>query len=135
MGKTFMGKTLMGKTFALVAHDRMKEALADWAAEHEAALAAHALFCTGTTGKVLKERCPALSITRLASGPMGGDQQIGALIVEERIDAVIFFIDPLSPMPHDVDIKALLRLAVVYDVPIALSRSTADLFVAAGVIA
>lgn len=124
----------MARTFALVAHDRMKPALADWASEHEAALRTHVLFCTGTTGQVLKERCPALNVTRLASGPLGGDQQIGAMIVEGRIDAIVFFIDPLSPMPHDVDIKALLRLAVVYDVPIALSRRSADLFVAAGLL-
>lgn len=125
----------MSRTFALVAHDRMKPALADWAEENVEALAFHKLFCTGTTGSVLKERCPALNITRLASGPLGGDQQIGALIVEGRIDGVIFFIDPLSPMPHDVDIKALLRLTVVYDVPLALGRKTADLFVAAGLLA
>lgn len=124
----------MARTFALVAHDRMKPALADWAEENVEALAYHKLFCTGTTGTVLKERCPTLNITRLASGPLGGDQQIGALIVEERIDGVIFFIDPLSPMPHDVDIKALLRLTVVYDVPLALGRKTADLFVAAGLL-
>lgn len=66
---------------------------------------------------MIEARCPSLSITRLASGPLGGDQQIGALIVEKRVDAIIFFIDPLSPMPHDVDVKALMRLAVVYDVP------------------
>ncbi len=125
----------MPRTLALVAHDRMKEGLADWAEANLDHLQAHKLFCTGTTGTVLKARCPPLDITRLKSGPLGGDQQIGALIVEGRIDAVIFFIDPLSPMPHDVDIKALLRLAVVYDVPIALSRRTADLFVAAGLIA
>jgi methylglyoxal synthase len=123
------------KTFALVAHDRMKEALANWAADHLAVLAPHRFFCTGTTGSVLHERCPELAITRLASGPLGGDQQIGALIVEGRIDGIVFFIDPLSPMPHDVDIKALLRLAVVYDVPIALSRKTADLFIASGLMA
>jgi methylglyoxal synthase len=123
------------KTFALVAHDRMKEALADWAANHLAVLAPHRFFCTGTTGSVLQARCPELAITRLASGPLGGDQQIGALIVEGRIDGIVFFIDPLSPMPHDVDIKALLRLAVVYDVPIALSRKTADLFIASGLMA
>lgn len=117
---------------ALVAHDRMKPALADWAAEHLALLAPHILWCTGTTGQVLGERCPTLRITRLASGPLGGDQQIGAMMVEKRLDAIVFFIDPLSPMPHDVDVKALMRLAVVYDVPLAMSRSTADLFVRAG---
>ncbi len=130
-----MAKPRAPLTLALVAHDRMKPALADWAAENIASLAPHRFFCTGTTGTVLKERCWQLDITRLASGPLGGDQQIGALIVEKRIDAVIFFIDPLSPMPHDVDIKALLRLAVVYDVPIALSRRSADLFIAAGLLA
>jgi methylglyoxal synthase len=121
-------------TLALVAHDRMKPEIAQWAQQNEALLAPHALFCTGTTGKVIQQACPSLSITRLASGPLGGDQQIGALLVEKRIDAIVFFIDPLSPMPHDVDIKALLRLAVVYDVPIALSRKTADLFIKAGLL-
>lgn len=132
MPETSAGKPV--KTLALVAHDRMKSALADWAEANLDSLVAHKLFCTGTTGGVLKERCPPLDITRLASGPLGGDQQIGALIVEGRIDGIIFFIDPLSPMPHDVDIKALLRLAVVYDVPIALSRKSADLFVSAGLL-
>jgi methylglyoxal synthase len=120
--------------FALVAHDRMKPQMVDWAARHRALLARHALWCTGTTGGVILERCPELSITRLASGPLGGDQQIGALIVEKKIDALFFFIDPLSPHPHDVDVKALMRLAVVYDVPLALNAHTADLFVAAGLL-
>lgn len=122
----------MALNLALIAHDKMKPALADWAEEHEAHLAPHQLYCTGTTGSVLRERCPALAITRLASGPLGGDQQIGAMLVDGKIDAIIFFIDPLSPMPHDVDVKALLRLAVVYDVPLAMSRKTADLFLIAG---
>jgi methylglyoxal synthase len=124
----------MPLTLALIAHDKMKPALADWAAQHETALRPHKFFCTGTTGSVIAARCPSLSIMRLASGPLGGDQQIGALIVEKRIDAIIFFIDPLSPMPHDVDVKALTRLAVVYDVPMAMSRSTADLFLKAGLL-
>jgi methylglyoxal synthase len=119
-------------TLALIAHDKMKPALADWAAIHEGLLARHRIVCTGTTGTVISSRCPSLSITRLASGPLGGDQQIGALIVEKKVDAIVFFIDPLSPMPHDVDVKALMRLAVVYDVPLAMSRSTADLFVHSG---
>lgn len=117
---------------ALVAHDRMKPRMADWAEANRATLEPHAIFCTGTTGAVLAERCPSLAITRLASGPLGGDQQIGAMMVAKDIDAVIFFIDPLSPMPHDVDVKALMRLAIVYDVPLAMSPKTADLFIAAG---
>ena len=125
----------MPLTLALIAHDKMKPVLADWAARHEAALRPHRLVCTGTTGGVIAERCPSLSITRVASGPLGGDQQIGALIVEKEIAAVIFFIDPLSPMPHDVDVKALTRLAVVYDVPLAMSQSTADLMLAGGLLA
>jgi methylglyoxal synthase len=127
--------SLTQKTFALVAHDRMKPALASWAADHLGVLVPHRFVCTGTTGSVLQQSCPELEITRLASGPLGGDQQIGALVVEGRIDGIVFFIDPLSPMPHDVDIKALMRLAVVYDVPLALSRRTADLFVVAGLFA
>lgn len=122
----------MALTIALIAHDQMKPALADWAWEHRAQLRAHSIYCTGTTGRVIAERCPELTITRVASGPLGGDQQIGAMLVEKRLDAIIFFIDPLSPMPHDVDVKALTRLAVVYDVPMAMARRTADLFVAAG---
>ena len=122
----------MALTIALIAHDQMKPGLADWAHQHRALLKAHSIFCTGTTGRVIAERCPELNITRVASGPLGGDQQIGAMLVEKRLDAIIFFIDPLSPMPHDVDVKALTRLAVVYDVPMAMARRTADLFVAAG---
>lgn len=125
----------MRLTLALIAHDKMKPAIADWVADHEALLAPHRFYCTGTTGGVIAARCPKLDITRLASGPLGGDQQIGALIVEKKVDAVIFFIDPLSPMPHDVDVKALTRLAVVYDVPIAMSRSAADLFLKGGLLA
>ncbi|MFN7322145.1 MAG: methylglyoxal synthase [Methylobacterium sp.] len=124
----------MPLTLALIAHDKMKPVLADWAAEHEAALRPHRLVCTGTTGGVIAARCPSLDITRVASGPLGGDQQIGALIVEKKIAGIIFFIDPLSPMPHDVDVKALTRLAVVYDVPIAMSRSTADLMLRGGLL-
>jgi methylglyoxal synthase len=120
--------------FALVAHDRMKPQMVDWAEKHRALLRVHELWCTGTTGSVILDRCPDFAITRLASGPLGGDQQIGALIVEKRIDALFFFIDPLSPHPHDVDVKALMRLAIVYDVPLALSAHTADLFVAAGLL-
>lgn len=122
-------------TLALIAHDRLKPTLADWVEQHRVLLARHRIVATGTTGGVIKERCPELDVTRLASGPLGGDQQIGALIVEKRIDAIVFFVDPLSPMPHDVDVKALLRLAAVYDVPLAMSRSAADLFLAGGLLA
>ncbi len=111
---------------ALIAHDDKKAEMADFAATHEAALARFDLFATGSTGRQVLERCPGLSITRLKSGPLGGDQQIGALIAEERIDALVFFVDPLSPHPHDVDVKALTRVALVYDIPMALNRATAE---------
>lgn len=111
---------------ALVAHDAKKPDLAEFVAAHAQRVAGFELWATGTTGARLMERCPELAVTRLKSGPLGGDQQIGAMIAEGRIDALIFFIDPLSPMPHDVDVKALTRLAVVYDIPMALNRATAE---------
>lgn len=86
------------------------------------------LVTTGTTGQRILETCPELSVRRLKSGPLGGDQQIGALICEGAIDALIFFVDPLTPLPHDVDVKALTRLAIVYDIPMALNRATAEAF-------
>jgi len=113
------------KRVALVAHDNRKSDLLDWARFNRGTLAMHDLFATGTTGAVLSAELD-LSVTRFLSGPLGGDQQIGAAIVEGRIDFVIFFWDPLEPHPHDVDVKALLRIAVVYNVPIACNRSTAD---------
>ncbi|HKH96465.1 MAG TPA: methylglyoxal synthase [Beijerinckiaceae bacterium] len=111
---------------ALVAHDAKKSEMSDFTAAHQDALAGFALYATGTTGARVIERCPGLSITRLKSGPLGGDQQVGALIAEGRIDALVFFVDPLSPHPHDVDVKALTRLALVYDIPLALNRATAE---------
>jgi methylglyoxal synthase len=125
----------MALHIALIAHDKMKPALADWVAAHQAALRPHQLVATGTTGAVLMERCPSLNIERVNSGPLGGDQQIGARIAEGKVNAVVFFIDPLSPMPHDVDVKALTRLCVVYDVPLAMSTATANAFIAAGLFA
>ena len=119
----------MPLTFALIAHDQMKPALADWAADHEAALRPHRLICTGTTGGVIAERCPSLSITRVASGPLGGDQQIGAMIAEGRIDLLVFFVDPMTAQPHDVDVKALTRLATLYNIPFACNEATADMIV------
>ena len=96
---------------------------------HRARLSNVRVFSTGTTGSRSKEAFPDLDVTCLKSGPLGGDQQIGAMICDARLDALIFFVDPLSPMPHDVDVKALTRLATVYDLPMACSRSTADLIV------
>jgi methylglyoxal synthase len=115
---------------ALVAHDQKKDEMVRFARDHQATLARFDLFATGTTGLRILEACPHLAVTRLRSGPLGGDQQIGALIAEQKVAALIFFIDPLSPLPHDVDVKALTRLAVVYDLPMALSRATAEILLA-----
>ena len=113
------------KQIALIAHDNRKADLLDWARYNRGTLAQHALHATGTTGELLSEEL-GLEAHRFLSGPLGGDQQIGAAIAEGRIDFVIFFWDPLEPHPHDVDVKALLRIAVVYNVPIACNRATAD---------
>lgn len=114
---------------ALIAHDLKKDEMVDFVRDNHAVLKAFPLYATGTTGGRILEACPDLSLTRLKSGPVGGDQQIGALIAEGRIGALIFFIDALSPLPHDVDVKALTRLAVVYDIPMALNRQTAGIFI------
>lgn len=113
------------KRIALIAHDNCKADLLDWARFNRDTLSAHELFATGTTGRILSAQL-GLDITCFRSGPVGGDQQVGAGIVEGRIDFVIFFWDPLEPHSHDVDVKALLRIAVVYNVPIACNRATAD---------
>lgn len=110
---------------ALVAHDKRKADLLDWARYNRHALAAHDLFATGTTGTLLAHELD-LDVTCFKRGPLGDDRQVGAGIAEERIDLVIFFWDPLEPHPHDADVKALLRVAVVYDVPIACTRASAD---------
>jgi methylglyoxal synthase len=115
---------------ALVAHDQMKDAMAAFVRDHQARLAQFDLYATGTTGTRILETCPNLAVTRVKSGPLGGDQQIGALIAEGRISALFFFIDPLSPLPHDVDVKALTRLGVLYNIAMALNRRTADLLIA-----
>lgn len=114
---------------ALVAHDEKKAELVDWVEQHLQYFSGFDLVATGTTGLRVMERCPELKIRRLKSGPLGGDQQLGALIAERSLDALIFFVDPLSPLPHDVDVKALTRLAIVYDIPFALNRATAELLV------
>jgi len=132
------------KTIALVAHDHRKRDLIEWVSWNHEILAEHKLVCTGTTGRLVEEalarqaaeveamgkgRIPVPSIRRLKSGPLGGDQQLGALIAEGKIDGVIFFWDPMQPQPHDVDVKALLRIAVVYNIPMACNRSTADFLI------
>jgi methylglyoxal synthase len=113
------------KRVVMIAHDNRKNDLLDWAAYNVGTLSRHELSATGTTGKLLADRLD-LAVARYLSGPLGGDQQIGAAIAEGRVDLVIFFWDPLEPQPHDVDVKALLRIAVVYNTPIACNRSTAD---------
>ena len=115
---------------ALIAHDQMKDRMVDWAERHRKQLALCDIVSTGTTGGRILERVPELIIERMKSGPLGGDQQIGALIAEGKIDGLVFFVDPLSPHPHDVDVKALTRLALVYDIPMACNPSTAELVVA-----
>jgi len=116
------------KKIALVAHENKKNDLLEWAKYNRVLLAHHDLFATGTTGTAL-ERELDLKVNRLQSGPLGGDQQIGARIVDNEIDFLIFFWDPLEPQPHDPDVKALLRMAVVWNIPIACNRASADFMI------
>ena len=111
---------------ALIAHDEKKDDMAEFARRHQAALSRFRIVATGTTGGQVQQACPGLEVTRLKSGPLGGDQQIGAMIATGEVNMLIFFIDPLSALPHDVDVKALTRLATVYDIPMALNRATAE---------
>lgn len=114
------------RCIALIAHDEKKDDMADFARQHQSALAAFRIVATGTTGGRVQDACPQLNVVRLKSGPLGGDQQIGAMIAIGEVDMLIFFVDPLTSMPHDVDVKALTRLATVYDIPMALNRATAE---------
>ena len=116
------------KSIALVAHDNKKTELFEWAKFNRDTLAEHTLFATGTTGHILESEL-GINIHKLESGPLGGDQQIGALISQAKIDFVIFFWDPLETLPHDPDIRALLRIAVVWNIPVACNRASADFII------
>ena len=118
----------MKKTVALVAHDHKKPELIKWALAHKDELAKHKLVATGTTGGLLQKNIE-LPVHCYKSGPLGGDQQIGALIADQQLDCLIFFWDPLNPAPHDPDVKALLRLCSVWNIPMACSTATADMLI------
>ena len=128
------------QTIALVAHDNRKKDLIEWVEFNKASLLKHSLVCTGTTGRMVEAALtqnrsksePKPEITLLKSGPLGGDQQLGALICEGKVDLLIFLWDPMQPQPHDVDVKALLRISSLYNIPTATNRSTADFIISSG---
>ncbi|MGB9833079.1 MAG: methylglyoxal synthase [Caldisericum exile] len=126
-------ETKLVKRIALVAHDREKKDLIEWVEFNWGTLSSHELICTGTTGKLVEETLIKKGLTpkilKLKSGPLGGDAQLAALIAEGKIDYLIFFWDPMEPQPHDVDVKALLRIATLYNIPTAMNRSTADFII------
>lgn len=117
------------KRIALVAHDNKKSDLLDWVGYHRDLLAQHDIVATGTTGRLVQKTL-GIEVTRLQSGPLGGDQQLGARIAEGSVDVLIFFWDPLESQPHDPDVRALLRIAVVWNIPIACNRASADFVLA-----
>ena len=130
------------KNIALVAHDNRKKDLIEWIEWNYTSIIRHKLICTGTTGalvekalrKKLEKADEDFHIVKLKSGPLGGDQQLGAMITEGKVDVIIFLWDPMQPHPHDVDVKALLRIAVLYNVPIACNRATADFIISSSLI-
>lgn len=131
------------KRIALVAHDNRKKDLVEWSEWNYNILTRHRLLSTGTTGRLVEEAIKKrlsredaadFTVTKLKSGPLGGDQQIGAMIAEGKIDLIIFLWDPMEPQPHDVDVKALLRIAVLYNIPTACNRSTADFLISSPLI-
>jgi methylglyoxal synthase len=130
------------KNIALVAHDNRKKDLIDWIEWNYTSIIRHKLFCTGTTGAMVEQALKKkiekeefdFHIVKLKSGPLGGDQQLGAMIAEGKIDVIIFLWDPMQPHPHDVDVKALLRIAVLYNIPTACNRATADFIVSSSLI-
>lgn len=121
------------KRIALIAHDNKKKELVEWTKIHLESMLKCEIYATGTTGRLLSDEL-GLTVHRLHSGPLGGDQQIGALIAEGNVDLLIFFWDPLEPLPHDPDIKALLRLAVVWNIPVACNRATADILLSTNLV-
>lgn len=144
--KNSIGRNIMkkSKNMALVAHDNRKKELVEWVDWNYEILSNHNIICTGTTGKFIEEGLKKRAdiegdeaprkIKRLKSGPLGGDQQMGAMISNGEIDVMIFFWDPMEPHPHDVDVKALLRIAVLYNIPIACNRSSADFLISSPLI-
>ena len=130
------------KNIALVAHDNRKKDLLEWIEWNYTSMLEHRLICTGTTGNMVEQTLKkkhekkdvSLNITKLKSGPLGGDQQMGAMIAEGKVDVIIFLWDPMQPQPHDVDVKALLRIAVLYNIPTACNRATADFLISSPLI-